>query len=154
MMPNAFITHDMRGRARIRIPSARGNAAYFERLDRQLAGVAGIDSLQANPVTGSILVLHREGLTGLLEQAARQNLFVIAPEKPGLLTSRVADRLSRADSSVQRATDGRMDLVGTVALGLTGVGALQMLRGSVLPPAVTLFWYAFGLAYLARNRDK
>lgn len=54
----ACIAHRTAGRLRLKVPGRRHDAAFFADLERELVAQPGIVSVQANPMTASILVVH------------------------------------------------------------------------------------------------
>jgi Heavy metal associated domain 2 len=55
--------HSLPGRLRVRIPAAKGNPIAAERLATKLNTLEGIQSVTANPVTGSILICYDSAAT-------------------------------------------------------------------------------------------
>ncbi len=141
----------MTGRTRVQIPARRSDVAYFERVIRELPTIEDVEGVDANPVTGSVLIHHGEDFVSIIQKALDKQLFdVTALEnaRPGpVLTSRLAEKLSETDHLIHEATHGRFDLNSVVMVGLVGAGTFQILRGAVLPAGATLLWYAFGIAW-------
>jgi hypothetical protein len=54
----AHVAHHLRGRLRIRIPSAKGDPVALERIRLSLESLAGIQSLQVNETLGSITIRY------------------------------------------------------------------------------------------------
>jgi hypothetical protein len=149
MLPAAFVTHLTSGRLRLKIPSARGDRDYLAEIGRKLSGIAGVNRIEINPATGSILILYDSlGLEGLSDFALEQGLFeltTVGPQKEPL-SKRIVKPLSEVSASVRRLSGGELDLPGLVFITLLGVGAVQILRGNVgAPPWYTAFWYALGV---------
>jgi hypothetical protein len=144
MIPHGEICHRIGGRARVRIAERRGDAAFFERVSQSLGRSQGVMRCEANPITGSVLIEHTAPLAQVLGLAQAQELFRVDRLEPGLVPGQVraAEGLERIDADVRQLTRGEVDL-RTVALAiLIGMGVVQLIRGNVLAPAVTLFWYA------------
>lgn len=155
MPPKALIRHSMAGRTRLQVPERRRDTEYFERLVRGLAAIEGVQSIEANLLTGSVLFRHGEDLAAILEEAVRLGLFVLDLASPAAgepLLARVHERLHSADHRILDATRGQLDLNGALLLALAAAGTLQILRGAVLPTGVNLLWYAFGLAWFRPAR--
>ena len=150
MPPNAFITHKLPGRARIRVPSHVCDPPYFASTIESLQHLAGIESLEANPVAGSILIRHTGPLEPILDEAGHRGLFAISPPEappPDSLVDRVAagvDRISRF-----RAPSANLP---TAAVGaLIAASAVQVLRGKWLPSGFSLAAWAAGFSVLSRK---
>jgi hypothetical protein len=54
----AVIAHRAGRRLRLSVPSRRGESAYFAALELRLAACREVVSARANPLTGSIVILH------------------------------------------------------------------------------------------------
>jgi hypothetical protein len=144
MIPRGEVCHRISGRVRLRIGERRGDAAYFERVSRALRRSAGVTHCQANPITGTVLIEHAGPLEQVLGVAQTQKLFCVDRSEPGLVPGRVraAQGLERIDAELQHWTKGEADLRTLALAALIGLGVMQLIRGNVLAPAVTLFWYA------------
>ena len=58
MVPEARIVHRIAGRMRVRVPSRRGDPAYFATVEETLRSLNGVERVEADPLTGGILILH------------------------------------------------------------------------------------------------
>lgn len=138
-LPLAEIAHVMAGRTRLRIAALRGNAAFFESASAILSALPGVCKAEGRPLTGSLVIHHDAPLSLVVEAALEKRLFAVAekgraaaPERPELpLDLRAAAR---------------------IALGL--LAFWQFLEGRVLPPALTLAWYAARLAPLQAETEE
>ncbi|MEW6218756.1 MAG: HMA2 domain-containing protein [Thermodesulfobacteriota bacterium] len=73
-----YYKHHVPGRLRIRSPRVRRNEAAAQETERLISQLAGVRSVQANPVTGSVTVQYdRERLTpvAILRLLEREGLF-------------------------------------------------------------------------------
>ena len=145
MLPDAFITHLTRDRVRIKIPSKKGDAAYFASLKEKLAALSelpGIQRIEANPLTGSILVLHTLDLEtldlGLVAQYSEFNQLFRLQQPPAKQTPAPGNKAGG------RAA-GEIDLKVLAILGFVGVAIIQLKRGHIMMPAITALWYAYSL---------
>jgi P-type Ca2+ transporter type 2C len=58
MSPTPFTyLHSTPGRMRIRVPDRRGDECFSHHVERELGRNPGITQVQANPLTGSVLIL-------------------------------------------------------------------------------------------------
>lgn len=177
---HATIEHRIAGRVRLRIPERRGDASFFARAAGLMATWPGIQGVQANPLTGSLLVRYNGDSADWLRRAQAEGLFEAvepvremtvlkqgAPARPPLSPLHVAATGLAAAGVLQVA---RGQVIGSAsenlwnAYGLwvvtrrpwasallCGFGLLQLFRGEVLGSATSLFLYAFSAQRLARH---
>jgi len=142
--------HASPGRLRLRVPSLPGNDAGAERLVERLPGVNGVDSVQVNRTTGSVLIHYRAEevrpellfaavvrLMGLEEEIAR-------PPK-ALVTRELRSMLSAANRVVYDRTGGLLDLWSAVMILLAAIGIRKMVTDGLaraLPGGFTMVWWA------------
>ncbi|MBX3517242.1 MAG: hypothetical protein KF815_09905 [Rhodospirillales bacterium] len=157
--PTAYLSHAITGRARLKIPARRGDQAYFavlaERLQRDCPGVR---SVRVNPLTASVLIEHAEPLPPLGIFAAGTGLFLLEATPPPLppVGPALRSAASALDRSVRRTAGGTWDLWTLLALVLLSLALVQVRRGTVLPPAVSLTWQALtalGLSHLMNSKN-
>jgi len=132
-LPEAHVARRGRRRLRLRFVERRDDEGFLNWLVVQLSALPDVTQVRADPLTGSILILHSGDPAAILESAAGAGQFVIAGDEHGSkpLLDREAARLA----------------VPLAAAGILSAFAVwQLLRGRVLPPAVTLGWYAATLA--------
>lgn len=161
MLPEAFVTHMAAGRLRIKIPSKKGEARYFSSLKERISALPGIQKIEVNPLTGSVLVLHslpaREiDFKVLSEYTAAGNLFNLqtgnGAGKP--VSDKIAEIFTGADKEVRNFTKGELDLPTAAAIGLLGVGLVQAARGKQTGIAWhAAFWYALNI-FLNNQRNR
>ena len=138
----AIIAHQSRGRTRLRFRNERGNARFFETLVRRLSAIPGISHVEVRPQTGSVLLLHQGSWMERAEQVLATGLFTLMEEEA-------------AGSSLDGATIPPGLSPQAIVSGLmAALAALQVARGEILPPAVTLLHYADQLAGGVLNRLK
>lgn len=135
-MTDAVIVHQLPGRIRIRVPAMRGVEPYFSELGERLRMVDSVQTVKANPATGSILV-HFGGDSGaLLERLHELDLH---PQ----IKSDTPDVLRHSPLPVVRLVSGReIDPLFMAGCVLATIGLAQTVRGKILVPSVTAFWYA------------
>jgi hypothetical protein len=61
MVDSSYI-HSLEGRLRIKIPQLKGAAEQALEVERHLRHLTGVESVSANPVTGSVLILYNPRL--------------------------------------------------------------------------------------------
>ena len=68
--------HALDGRMRIKINEVKGSSAAAEEITRYLLSFPGIDEVNANPITGNVLILYnakqisQRGILNLLQDAS------------------------------------------------------------------------------------
>jgi hypothetical protein len=135
MAPIAIVEHRLPGRARLRIPSKRGEIPWFASLVRQLARHPEIDELRANPRTGSILIHHQDPLDLLELLATESSLIEIAASSPEDMHQDVPQTGALAPVS---------GFLNTTAAGLGILAIYQATRGRAVGTALEHFWSAYG----------
>ena len=61
------VAHVIPGRIRLKVAKVKENPFFAEEICRRLSGVQGILQVEANPVTGSVLVLYDVGTLASLD---------------------------------------------------------------------------------------
>lgn len=125
-LPEAEVAHAIPGRARLRVPDRRGDAAFFSSVASGLSSLPGVLQVETTALTGSILIRHGGPLEKVSAAAQNAGLFILRDPAP---------QPARASTA---AVDPRL----LVVLALAGAALWQMSREKVLPPALTLLWYA------------
>ncbi|KAF2992189.1 hypothetical protein MJC1_00565 [Methylocystis sp. MJC1] len=133
-LPTAEIAHAMPGRARLRFPDRLGDSAFFASVSSSLSALPGVSKVAARPFTGSVLIEHGGSLDKVSEAAREAGLFAVGKAPP---------------ASTELPVE--IDPQAFVSLALMGFALWQMSREKVLPPAITLLWYASNLAGVWRN---
>jgi hypothetical protein len=138
----------------VRIGERRGDSTYFERVSQALTRSEGVTHCHANPTTGTILIEHAAPLEQVLRFAEAQQLFCVDRLEPRQVAGRLraAQGLKRIDAEVRQLTGGEADLRTVALAGLISLGVVQLIRGDVLAPAVTLFWYALATMHFLQQQ--
>jgi len=156
MLPHAYISHQTAERLRIRIPSKRGDAEYFNWLKEQFSSLKGIKKLEVNPLTGSVLIIHNSNKESLMEYAMANNFFSLKglDSYPTGLQRRVSETFNGFNTQLKELTDGELDIGGLAFLILLGAGIYQISRGNITAiPWYAAFWYALSI-FLKAKPDK
>jgi hypothetical protein len=149
MLPQAIVSHQTAERLRIKIPSRKGDGAFFSSVKHSLDRDMKYDLVNVNALTGSVLIVDSGvEVEALANCASQEHLFTLehrlVPVQPlgRTLFAPVLD-LNRKISGF---TDGAVDFPGLIFLALCGFGIYEILRGNFRPPPwYTAFWYAFGI---------
>src|SRR5579884_414175 len=161
MLPKAYISHQTSGRLRIRIPTQKRNQAYFSALKERFSSFPGVQKVEVNPLTGSVLVQHTFHLNEIdfkmiSDYTQQGGLFQL--ERPdlsaGSVSKKVVETFQNANQKVERFTGGDIDLPTLTSMGLLGFGLFEMARGKVAAPMWHVaFWYALNI-FLSNQRGK
>lgn len=137
-LPLAEPVHSIPGRSRLRIDARRGDSVFFASIATGLAAIGGVTRVDVRPLTGSVVIHHGPPLARIGIAAEEARLFSMT--KP----------VDAAASATALAIDAKM----VAALGIGAFGLWQFAQGRVLPPAMTMAWYAATLAgLLPQNAD-
>jgi hypothetical protein len=163
MLPDAVLVHRSPGRVRIRIPSRRGDAAYFTYLRERIKGLPLVHDVSVNIDTASVLVLHAPDVGAIdpkavQDFAAASGLFRLDLEtaareaRAGAVADQISGLFQTTDARVRTWSQGGLDLPTLTALGLAASGLVQLSRGNIAAPAwhVSL-WYALNIFLQGRR---
>ncbi len=149
MIAVAHLSHIATGRVRLRIPTKRGDDAYFRALEAALAARSDVQTVQTSARTGSLLFYHDGSLDldALARQAQEQGWFLLDLKPPSResLEALVSRQLSRLDGWMRRFSGSRLDNPSLLFLALALLAGRQIAKGQVAPPAVTVLWYLYEL---------
>jgi hypothetical protein len=131
---------------RLRVPEKRGDALWFAKAMAGLEQMDGLLSVQAAPTTAN-LILEFENGEGLDERLARIGLFDYKPNPPPRpsAAARINFRLTRLDRLLKTAGTSDNDLRSLLLLFMLILAGIQIMRGKVMVPAVSLLWYSLEL---------
>lgn len=163
MLPEAVLVHRSPGRVRLRVPSRRGDTAYFTDLRERIKGLPLVHDVSVNAGTASVLVLHAPDVGAIdpkavQDFAAAGGLFRLDLQTAereahaGAVADQIAGLFQTTDARVRTWSQGGLDLPTLAALGLAASGLLQLSRGNVTAPAwhVSL-WYALNIFLQGRR---
>lgn len=147
MTPEAYVSHQSPRRVRIKVPAKRGDETYFASLRDNFEGCEGIETVDVNPVTGSILFTHTADFKIIKEYVAAKNIFTLKMNSsPPLLNSRIKARFNTFDNQVKTVTGREVDIPGIAFLTLLGFGISQVAAGKAQAiPWHAAFWYALNV---------
>jgi hypothetical protein len=140
----AHIEHRLPGRVRLRVPSKRGDLAFFERVVKELSRHPAVWDLVASPLTGSITLQYSEPLQAIMEAAV--DLLSVEPSRP-------EPRVTGSPSKREKRLSRDAGLAGQVAGGLSGLCIYQALRGKVVGNALESFWLSFSAQTVLSRPD-
>lgn len=148
MLPTAYISHRTTGRLRVKIPSKKGDLFFLQSLKERFSGLEGIEAVEINPLTGSVLLVHSSDERTIAGYAASNSLFIIQELDlaPAGLQRRVFKAFGSVNSQLKTATGGEIDIGGLAFLVLLGFGIYQISAGNLTAlPWYAAFWYALNI---------
>ncbi len=141
--------HRTADRIRIKIPSEKGNDAYFKRVKERLLKDGILEAVKVNPNTASVLITGAlPDFQEIISLGEKHALFKLEGSPPRVkpLSAKIVAPVRNLGRSIDRFSGGELDLAGAVFLGLIGWGVAQLARGNfVAPPWYVAFWYALGI---------
>ena len=149
---DAYVSHLSSGRLRVKIPSKKGNVVFFSSLKDQLSSLPGVENIEVNPVTGSILLIHSLDSESVADFLKAQQLLKVRPGKDFNFHQEVTRVFNAADRQVTGFIGGGINLGALAFLGLVGAGVYQILRGNFAAiPWYSAFWY--GLSIFLKSKS-
>lgn len=147
MIPEAVISHATPGRLRIKVASRKGDDAYFSALRARFINFQGVRQVEANALTGSLLVIHDTDLKSVGAFAEQHSLFKLnkSAGAPAFSTN-VARAFGDFDRRIKRLTSNELDVGGVAFMTLLVLGIYEIGRGNFAAPAwYTAFWYSLNI---------
>ncbi len=148
MIPEAVVSHTTPGRVRVKVPSMKGDAEYFSALKEHFTHFEGVDQVEANALTGSVLFIHSADLKAVAAFAEDNALFKLMKLRPQASSFSVnfASAFGDFDRRVKRLTGSELDVPGIAFVTLLGFGIYEIGRGNFAAPAwYTAFWYSLNI---------
>ena len=132
MLPEAHVSHCTIDRLRIKIPSKKGSEFFFRTMAESFSTLPGIESVAANPLTGSVLICHHSDAHSVCESIRQRRIVSLkeAGAKRTTLRQDIARGVKAANTHVSCLTGGKADLLDVAGLYLIGAGAYQLLKGN------------------------
>jgi len=144
----AILSHQSPGRLRLRIPSKKGDELFFQSLKDQLSSLSGVERIDVNPATGSILLIHSIDAEKIAQFAQGKGLFKIqsGSANASSLHREVTKAFNVLDGRALGFTGGGINLGALASLALITAGTYQMFRGNFAAiPWYTAYWYGLNL---------
>lgn len=145
MLPEARLVHRLPGRLRFKFDRLRA-AEQLLAVAEKMQGCPGIRSVTANPLTGSLLILHDTCEADIMHYAESQSLFSVRPLGAAPTRPDAAAGLRALNQGLRQVTNGSVDLDGFLVLVLTGLAIQQAIEGNIMVPAAALLWNAYTLS--------
>jgi hypothetical protein len=141
--PVAYVVHETPDRLRLKVPEKRHNANFFLDASRLLAERLPGAQVETNAATASILIrsANSSDVCKLLRTGAPIRL-IDREDGPPLQFEELLTQARSVNDRLFQLTGGKADARSYIILALVLSGLIQLARGKVSAPAVTLFWYA------------
>jgi hypothetical protein len=160
MLPAAHCVHKLPTRARIRIPSRKGDGEFFASVRERLHRCEQVTGVEINAGTGGVLVFYTGDFPAITAYAEDQGIFRLAVKpsaknhNPNTLTHVTLTTYKNLDARVKKLTGGELDLPGATYLALVGAGIYKIAKGNFAAPAwYTAFWYALNIFLKAKEKS-
>jgi hypothetical protein len=113
----------------------------------RLSTCPAVSVVEANPLTGSVLIRHTGPFSKIATFAGEGKIFIVTADivSPITVTNRAAANLAWLEEQFTQLSGGRLDLRSAILIGLLALSVAQITRGEIMAPAVTLLWYAVQL---------
>ena len=139
----AHVVHSVPGRIRLRVHNRRHHRQFFQQIEDRLNQLPQVKSVEADPLTGSVLVHHSGNIVDLLVAAAASGLGeLVDVGPPPAVAEQIRAEVATFDELVQRVTSGQLDLTTLAMFGLFTLAGVQLVTGNQPVIAITLAWYA------------
>ena len=162
MAVDAYVHHHIPGRLRLRVPGAKGEEDALREISSAIARAPGINQVEYNPVTGSILIQYSpeqyrniQTLESSLNASAAplvvNNSYPAHNEPPqrhrisgrSAAARKVDSFFKQIDREIRIATDNEVDLKFILPFGVAVLGLLALRHSSTTPLWLTLLIFAF-----------
>jgi hypothetical protein len=173
-MPHpAYVAHEIEGRIRLKLPDTKKNLDLLETIRKALAGIPGAESVEANPLTGSVLLQYDPVLNGTVRQQIARigeetGLFALMQSQPSHLSepvegignyvavpSRAAeaiiDEVGKVNKQIKYASDNTVDLNVLLPMGVALYSASLIAKRLATPRWLTLAIFSFN-SFMSLNR--
>ncbi|MEK4032621.1 hypothetical protein WOC76_03185 [Methylocystis sp. IM3] len=139
-LPQAYVVHETPSRLRLKVPARRHDKAFFGAAARMLSERAPAARIDANPVTASILICGPDSAR-LIRELDEGGPFRLSTE-PESQIGELGREMQALNRRLLNFSAGRIDARAYIVLALLVSAMVQIARGRVFAPAVTLLWYA------------
>lgn len=153
MIPDAYLSHQSFRRLRIKVPSKRADKPYFIHVCKQFEKFPGIERLETNDITGSLLFHHSVDIASIKRYAEENKLFFMKNDASLPLFNRISSHFSSLDEKIKKVTGKELNITGMVIIALVIHAAIQIRKGNLRAiPWDTAIWYAFNMFWKKPSR--
>ncbi len=160
------VIHRLPGRFRVHAVEFQNNPVTLERIEREIAALAGVRFASGNRITGTVLVeydLQSQDEASLVERIARASgvrtatvgAWGAGAPIPALVEA-IQEPFARLNVGLFEFTRGNLDLRYLVPLLFAGYGTLKLLRQGPVPsiPWYLLYWWSFRLSVILNRQSE
>ncbi len=141
---DAQVCHQIPGRFRVKVPGRRRDEVYFLNARECILRCEGVISVATQPLTASLLIRHAGNIGAIVRYAQEQGLFrLVGNAAPTPVQAGLPGARQSLDDDSPPLESGALNVDGVLVAMLAGLGIYQALRGDIMAPAITLFWYAY-----------
>lgn len=147
-LPQAYVSHMMPGRLRLKVPLKKGDGEYLNKIVEELSALSGIEQVTMNSSTSGVLLLHNLEKNNIMEHLHASGLFHLVPLKASQagVHGGMKNVFGEIGNKVEKVTGGSLDISEIAFLALLGAGIFQIGRGNLTAiPWHTAFWYALNI---------
>lgn len=155
-LARARIAHQSPGRIRLSVERPARTEEIARRIEQALAGIAGVRQVEARPASRSVVLYYSplevevqrivdEGLPKAGVDLVEMGVKAVASAASGTRVGRVVvGAVGGANSRLERATGGILDLRDLFPLTLFGLGLRRVAQGNLQPvPWYNLLYYGY-----------
>jgi hypothetical protein len=167
---NLKIEHQVKGRIRMKVPSAKGNPELLEQIKQTFGSIPGIQGITVNATTGSVTLLYDEESHAGFHTAIAEHLPEHKPPAAGeydelvrkieeeaeflaehsQIAREVVEFFKQVDRSLKVATSNLIDLKLVLVIGIAALTLLEVGPSAATPVWVTLV--VFGINHFIEMR--
>ena len=153
--PFAFVSHKTGSRIRLKVPSKKKDLRFFLSLAEKLPAVDGVQAVETNPLTGSVLLSHSADPDQIIQTFVTGGFFRVgnSTSERTHLQGRISETFKSIDLAVRDVSGNELDIGGTAFLALLALGGYQIIKGNVTAiPWYAAAWYALNI-FLKSNHS-
>jgi hypothetical protein len=164
----ARVAHHVRGRIRVKLPRAKGDHRFLQQVQQFLSPMEGVQRVDINPITGSVVVHYDRSHTDIHERLAKHaedaGIFSLAPPEiseidvlaaniereaaflaqHSELARHTVDVVKHIDNEIKLATNNTVDLKVLLPFGLAIYSFMELGTADISTPLwVTLGMFSF-----------
>lgn len=145
---DAIVAHRLPGRLRLRLTELRNDPQALAEVAARLQAIPGIQAVEANALTGSLLLRYEGPEAAILQAVAAGAGLRLALAESAIpdIRGRVDESMRNLSRGLQTVTGGEVDLNGLLVVTLTLLAIQQAIEGNVMVPAAALLWNAYQAA--------
>ncbi len=155
------VAHAIPGRIRLKVAQVRGNTGLARAIETRLSATPGVQGVEANPVTGSVVVVFETGEMAVAD-SLRMLSATLSPEFGPLdvdrgeakgnafsLDREIAQRVGSLNDVLATASQGvDLRLLVPLTLGFLGLRSLLFSDKLAVPAWYDFFWFALSTYFM------